>query len=241
MFHNLKAKAHLAFNEVAEHDIEWGELGLQSIDDEEPHEFTPMERYLVRGLAFLRRVINAPDYDVRYNLLDFKTYRETLSLYDGLMHQPGYESTRLTDWSSKSRAEVLERFDAADTDTGPKDAWLWAHETCSSSQLYNDPYNGHAFLRRCGYVIWDSTRWRQWRLLDTPWEDWEDCQLLQEDQNRHSNVDRFKMQESLDRRSKIWRMGGRGWWALSDESKVIWPEGRPLNRGLQMMSGRRVR
>jgi hypothetical protein len=29
---------------------------------------------------------------------------------------------------------------------------------------------------------------------------------------------------SLQRRSEIYRSGGRGWWSFEDESKVIWPK-----------------
>lgn len=52
-------------------------------------------------------------------------------------------------------------------DTGPEDAWRWAHLHYTSRYWYNDPE--HEDLRATGYVMWDSSRLLDWGILDKNW------------------------------------------------------------------------
>ncbi|KAG8410866.1 hypothetical protein J3459_012118 [Metarhizium acridum] len=71
--------------------------------------------------------------------------------------------------------------------------------------------------------------WDRWRLdsvgiLQEPWEDtMSSTDLLLEEQEAARQ--RAYMENSWEKREKIYRSGGTGWWSWGDESQVRWRDG----------------
>jgi len=210
---------------VAQHDIGWGELGIEWVDRWYDENNGWKEGYLTRGLGYLHQLVHAPTYEARYNLLSFSDM-EKLSLYDGLIQQPQSGERPFSEYSPVERDAILNHPCPADSDKGPRDAWLWAHQDSECHNLYNARYERHAYLRKCGYVMWDAVRWRDWGLLDT---EWDDCRVeVQERENLPQDITSFvEVQESWKVRSQIHARGGKGWWAPGDLSRVVWRSGKP--------------
>jgi len=81
-------------------------------------------------------------------------------------------------------------------------------------------------LREWGYVMWDRSSLDNCGVFEAEWEQ-PDAVPSTADEIRRDE----QRQASLDRRGKIYRMGGRGWWSFEDESKIVWPIGKsPLER-----------
>ena len=208
-----------AFNDVAEHDILWGELGVAWANDSMRPDNPWVERFLMRGLAFIRRLENASTFADRCTLLDWESPPEDLSLVHGLREQD--EGGLFRHYSLEAKHRILNPSCDGDTDAGPKDAWLWAHEDCL--RLYYHLYGGHRTLRRWGYVFWDSARWKQLRFLDTDYFAWRIKTLHEEKHQDRRGYPYKEMRASWQARSQIWCRGGRGYWSKGDESRVQWP------------------
>ncbi|KAK6599905.1 hypothetical protein H4I96_07231 [Botrytis cinerea] len=101
-----------------------------------------------------------------------------------------------------------------DEDKGPELVWRWAHQSCGSVDFVL--CDKHRFEREWGYVMWDYSRILELGVTESEWERTDDAE-----NNKGSRPSR----ESMDRREKIYRTGGRGWWSAEDESKVVWPDG----------------
>jgi hypothetical protein len=97
--------------------------------------------------------------------------------------------------------------------------WRVANKPCWLDGL---AYEGHAWLRRCGYVLWDHS--------DTPLSD-EELEQVIEEADRESLLDHFRRYDgkAKDRMKKSWRerreiyaRGGRGYWSEGDLSQIVW-------------------
>ena len=213
-----------AFNDVAEHDILWGKLRIPWADDCIYPHHPWKERFLVRGLTYIRRLDTASTYAERCTLLDWESPREDLSPSLGLSELHG--RTYFNKYSPEARDKILNQSCTNDIDAGAKDAWLWAHD--DGTRLYYNLFNGHRTLRQWGYVLWDSARLKQSGLLDRAWHDWSVKTQKEEDDHDERNNRYEEMVASWKAKSQIWRLGGRGWWSSENESFVQWPAGSNL-------------
>ena len=211
---------------MAEHDVEWGHLERDYLDEDWDVQYNYWkETYLSFGLAYLREVIEASAYDERCHLLMARKDGGYCSLHDALMEQG--DDNGLAELGShtveEERAYVPAQL-AVDSDKGPEEAWRWAYAENTNAYWYNRSEQG--FLRKRGYVMWDSARLAQWGLLD------HECdglphEIVSSEEARHRGR---QMRDSFEARRKIWSRGGRGWWSLGDESRIIWPPPGPPKR-----------
>lgn len=105
---------------------------------------------------------------------------------------------------------------------------MWAHKNPSLDALYNYQWADHRFLQQRGYVFWDKARWEKWRILDEEWQEDPPSEHDPESYDREQYDRQYKeMEVSFKVRHDICRRGGKGYWALDDESKVQWPNGSP--------------
>jgi hypothetical protein len=108
--------------------------------------------------------------------------------------------------------------------SGPFRWWRSAHENCWRRDVVYHADN--AWLRRCGYVLWDLPQTtpdlelrervlkaRQKALLDHFW--------------RNDGDLRRRAKQSRKERIAIYKLGGRGYWREGDLSQVVWTEGSP--------------
>ncbi|RFU35659.1 hypothetical protein B7463_g715, partial [Scytalidium lignicola] len=201
----------ITFNDIAEHDIEWGHFCVEYgyiIDSEF------MQHVLSRGLASLHQIILADTYEARHKLLHsgLPPYHEEF-LYEGLKaaNDPD-DRVFLCDYTQDDELAHIKSPFIQDSDTGPSDAWRWAHQnqTCKNF-VYS---NSQQPLRNSGYVMWDCVRLNKWNIFQKPWEAF---YVADEAAQRSA-----EMRVSFDQRSKIYVAGGRGWWSLEDQSQIIW-------------------
>lgn len=207
-----------AFDDVAEHDVEWGEFEVEYINDWEARLNYRKETYLCLGLAYLRKVINISTFDDRCHALKEREGYNHCSLFDALTAQD--DVNNLSDLSSFTKEDERVYIPAQltiDGDKGPEEAWRWAYACNTHEYWYN--MNEQGFLRERGYVMWDSTRLAQWDLLKHVWDELPHEPFIIDDHHRRQD----KMRDSFEARHKIWRRGGRGWWSPGDESRIIWP------------------
>ena len=204
----------LAFNDIAEHDIAWGEFSVEygnRIDSEF------IQHLLSLGLAHLHRIVLAETYEARYKLL-YSNYppHNSKFLYKGLKTANEHDDgVYLSDYTQDEELAHITSPFVQDSDTGPTDAWRWAHQDETCAHFLNS--DSQKLLREWGYVMWDRARLNKWDTFQMPWETPHTSASAGEETQRIA-----EMQASFDQRSKIYMAGGRGWWSLGDESKIIW-------------------
>jgi hypothetical protein len=205
----------VVFNEISEHDVFWGELRVNYSDISDPGDIEPI---LARGLSSIHSIALAYTYEDRYNLIypDYPQYSPDW-LFGALNAANDiHDGDWLEDYSDDQLARITASF-FPDSDTGPVEAWVWAHKEESGRQFINTPIRQP--LREWGYVMWDRARLHEWKVFQTPWGPPDDYPPTTEVLECHA-----ERETSLQRRSEIYRSGGRGWWSFEDESKVVWPK-----------------
>jgi hypothetical protein len=112
----------VAFNEISEHDVFWGELRVNISDISDPGDIEPI---LARGLSSIHSIVLANTYEERYNLLypDYPQYERDW-LFGALnaandIHGDDW----LEDYSDDELAQLTASF-YPDSDTGPMEAWV---------------------------------------------------------------------------------------------------------------------
>ncbi len=217
----------IAFNDLAEHDILWGELSVNAIDVIEygdDFDSPAIQHLLSRGLVCLRQIVDADSYEARHRLL-YRPYPDSNwdFLYEALMSEAhrSNDDLYLSDYTQEDEAK-LARDHAPfvhDPDNGPADAWRWAHQDETRCGFVYSTYQ--TALRARGYCMWDRARLDEWSVFQQPWEP-PDNPHRGDQQTSH----KAEMQMSWRRRSEIHLRGGEGWWSVADESKVVWPGGK---------------
>lgn len=211
------------FNDVAEHDVNWGELHIPWVDTFGSDEIWHKQGYLLKGLEFIFQLVTATTYDDRHSLLSNKGSGGSF-LSDALtppsaLHHDGIPLEEYND--EKERMFVSPQFDD-DLDSGPAEAWHWAHATCTKDRFYF--LKDHRRFRQRGYVMWDYTRLLGWNFFDLPIQALPPERLPTYSPERFEKETKRKMQaDSFTERDRIWVNGGRGWWAPGDESHIRWP------------------
>lgn len=121
----------------------------------------------------------------------------------------------------EERLFVRSPFDE-DHDSGPAEAWRWAHAACTKDHFYF--LKEHRGLRQRGYVMWDLIRLLGWDFFALPSQALASERLSSYYPNRLEWAAKRNLQgDSWTERLKIWEKGGRGWWAPGDESRIDWP------------------
>jgi hypothetical protein len=131
----------------------------------------------------------------------------------------------LSDYRRKDEAKLTRDHApfAHDPDSGPADAWRWAHQDeTRRSFVYSTQQTA---LRARGYCMWDRARLNQWSVFRQPWKPPNNPHIGDQQGKRKD-----EMHMSWRRRSEIYLRGGEGWWSANDESKVVWRDGNnPLD------------
>ncbi|MCJ1249618.1 hypothetical protein MMC30_006844 [Trapelia coarctata] len=104
----------LPFNEVAEHDIEWGELSIPFANDWDEPDNVWKEHYLSLGLAYLYRAITAANYEDRYQLISPNLGSDELFLFEGMKSQEEEDDVPLVEFSSDEKDKYFRRHLAVD-------------------------------------------------------------------------------------------------------------------------------
>ncbi|KAF2762333.1 hypothetical protein EJ05DRAFT_497187 [Pseudovirgaria hyperparasitica] len=224
--HDYFAQAvYPAFNDIAEHDIAWGEFRVE-YDDERDSPF--IQYVLSLGLEKLQRIMAAKSYETRYERLYSGVYPKTRFnfLCEALNHANRRDDGNyLSDFSPTIERTHINRPFVAEADTGPDDIWRWAHQDETWAHFVNQ--NNRETLREWGYVMWDRARLEECAIFHSSWEP----PYPNEEDSRACIQRRAEMEASWEARSKIYMMGGKGWWSLGDHSRIIWPETKASRKG----------
>ncbi|KAK2753764.1 hypothetical protein FQN55_000127 [Onygenales sp. PD_40] len=215
----------LAFHDITEHDIEWGELPVPFGD---VSEYEPRLNYILSmGLAFLRQVIAASTYEARHRLLADIHDSHYFFLPDAFQEwcnstRVHYHST-LYEYNEDMKRELIDHPVLTDPDGGPRQMWSYIHTFKYGREFIFCP--SHRRLRLGGYVMWDVVR-----LLVELGLGYLQVSQLENDVPDDPIIPKYsqaEIQYSYDRRAEIWLKGGSGWWSKDDESKIVWPTGNP--------------
>lgn len=136
------------------------------------------QAYLSLGLAYLHRLILAKTYDERYELVSSQSPTNedpSTRLCVAALGNGGYhDQTPPSELSMQEWRHWIPPQLADDMDSGPRDAYYWANFDCILDYWYN--INDYWYkikqrdgLRRWGYVMWDSARLTEWKILDRNW------------------------------------------------------------------------
>ena len=225
----LIEKITVPFNDVAEHDVNFGELSIAWVDTFGNKEEHYKNDYLLLGLDFVSQLSTARTYDDRHRLLT---------------SNQGYKGSRLSDamrpsWTLQDDGVPLEEYNDEeekhfvnapfhhDDDSGPAEAWRWAHAKSTKQRFYF--LKEHRLFRQRGYVMWDLKRLLGWNLFALPVQalaSERSLSGLERLEKQAEEMKQEKMQsDSWRERSRIWQEGGDGWWAPGDESHIRWPRG----------------
>ncbi|ROV96851.1 hypothetical protein VPNG_09275 [Cytospora leucostoma] len=210
------------FNEVARHDVVWGNYRV-GFDAKIEH--GTIQHLLSLGLEEILAIARLQDspYEERRQALgpdEERPYGNFLFLWLSLIDinidaRPGNDPGLYTTLYSAPPFHP-------DPDPGPELIWrLSCPQDGSSLGLYEQ----HDWIsRRWGYVFWDYARLQGLILTGDALtsETWEPrVNPVQIPEPPPSAEER---EASYQVRSSIYRRGGRGYWAEGDESRVQWPE-----------------
>lgn len=214
-----------AFNDIAEHDIAWGEFRVEYGDQRD----SVFIQYLLSlGLETLRRISMAETYEARYELL-YSGYHPKFRdyfLYEALNCANRVDDgVYLSDFTSIDEWTHIRPPFFDDPDTGPTDIWRWAHQDETWANFVNQ--DNRKTLREWGFVMWDHARLDESSIFQSRWEP-----LYPNDEESRADIQRrAEMEASWEARSRIYMIGGRGWWSFGDHSKIIRPNGKAPWKG----------
>lgn len=207
----------IAFNDVAKHDVEWGENRIEWGNRERNRSYTYINHLLSLGLGYLRRLASAKTYEERYEMLAVEHKENYFFLQNTLWESPdNYQDLPLDDLTEEEEAIYIRAPLIKGSDVGPAEAWRWAHRGKTTGSMYacQDGYE----LRQGGYVMFEFDRLCQWNTFR---------KLLPQDDKdatiEKRNRDYCEMRKSWEQRSKVWQKGGRGYWSEGDQSRLVWP------------------
>ena len=194
----------IVFNDIAEHDVMWGEMCVDYVDPTEPDYLEPI---MARGLVSITSILAAETYEEAYHLLYPDYPRSTDNLLYGALDLlwATDDGIALEDYTPGDESLTIPPPFFADPDAGPEEVWRWAHQDASRSQFINSP--GKSQLDHL-------------MIFDQPWE--EPLPEAPSNDNLRRTEQRLS---SIQRRGQICMGGGRGWWSFDDESRVVWPFG----------------
>lgn len=189
-----------------------------------PSTVTHIKSITSQGLEYLHKVATATDYDKRFDLLDPIFGADVCFLFAGLTTQDETDGLYkpFEDYTQEEWDCFVCKPCSVDDESGPMEAWIWAHAESTRARFYcrEEQYA----LRLRGYIMWDYSRICQWDcfrcLFSASMDDVED-EEDEEDEESDRRVEGYArvMEEEVE----IYRRGGRGRWSPDDESKIKWP------------------
>ena len=224
----LYKKLSVPYDEMAEHDVVWGERG-PDIDVAESSCSSRKEGHLSRGLEFLRKLSSAKSYEEINALFGHETCANYQFLDAGLVGEEDFSERDFSEQGNQVAQLLDTSVDSADNDSGPMEAWSWAE----GSDCYYESDRMH--LRDWGYCLWDKSRLIAWDVFREEW--YTDHLSRRERRKEETRQRKERISKSNKERSRIWNLGGEGWWAEGDESKIIWPapqKPKPDSRGCRL-------
>ena len=166
----------------------------------EEYNYPGLKCLLSHGLEFIQGFIHADSYEAQRELLSplLPNHRTCQMWYDAedltlWVHWPE-EEMFLSEYSPQDEWALNDIHSPffPDPNSGPADAWRWAHQ--------NETVRGFIFsprqvaLRSRGYCVWDRARLDKWTIFQGPW---------QPPQNPHRGPE----QKSLKAQLAIWCEG----------------------------------
>ncbi|KAL9122316.1 MAG: hypothetical protein Q9187_001125 [Circinaria calcarea] len=220
IYEYLVRKLSTAFNDVAEHDVVWGEFTVPFQDDYDPL-YNYRDHWLSLGLEYLHRLATASTYNERYELLNPEFKCDSDFLYPAYSEpaDDDYDEILIADLTEQDRDRILKPPFVKDPDVGPAEAWRWAYQGETTAYIYFQPDQRQ--LRKNGYVMFDYDRLCRWNLFS---ESYKPADRYNSEDAALTALRTDQMRKSWDERSKIWLRGGRGWWSENDQSKLVWDE-----------------
>lgn len=215
----------IAWDEAALHDVEWGERQV----DVGPWQYWVVYHYwkevtVSRGISFLHDVARASSLHERKALLGSPGQGDRMFLVEAVQTRY-FPNRQLLEqyYADPDSSEVTALAKLDDVDPGPRTAWRWGHGGIVPEY---DECDHHYGLRASGYCFWDLERLEKSGFLD------KDIGKLP-----HRTLDDFKTIDALyatehrreyrrtwEKRARIWRKGGSGWWGPGDESRIVWAD-----------------
>lgn len=193
------------------------------------------------GLEKLYQIARAETYDDRERLFcsGYRPLPTYFFLHDRLWYANEQQhDIFLNELTPEDELLYIRQPFFADVDSGPADAWRWAHYGENrQTWVYQE---NRRDLREWGYVMWDRSRLDAIGIFQEPWEDADDTgeSFLEKQEAQRQ---RAYLQKSQEQRELVLSRGGTGWWSWGDESKVIWWDGKAPNTSAQRLgTGRRM-
>ena len=218
------------FGDVAKHDVDWGEDCIPWVNMFGDKEMFYKKRCLLNGLEFVFQLSTARTYVDRHKLLSSSQGSEGSYLSNALKPSPLLQSqgATLEEYNDEEESLFVQPPFDEDNDSGPAEAWRWAHAASTENRFYF--LEDHRPLRQRGYVMWDLKRLLDWHLLEKPVEDLISRHVRDNYGRWERAAEEEEQMESWEERSRIWQEGGRGWWAPGDESQIQWPKDHEKSR-----------
>ena len=130
------------------------------------NEYDP-KSHLSLGLARLHRLVLAETRTERDQILYGQSPANEDVLLASLDSRSNLYETPLEDLTEEEQRVLIPPQVADDDDNGPVEAWWWVHAGVTPNLWYNNVMMQD--VRRWGYVMWDSTRLAEWKVLDRDW------------------------------------------------------------------------
>jgi len=217
----LSILTRIDFDDIAEHDIVWGEMCVDYSDHHNPYYLEPT---LARGISSICLIVAADGYAAKYDLFDseYPQWSDQF-LYEALnAANASDDGIELEDYTIDDEISNITAPFFRDVDPGPEYVWRSLHEMRSRAYFVNS--ESLISTRGWGYVVWDRSRLDGMGIFEDDWVEPE-AEPPSEDIIRR----REQRIASTQCRGEIYWAGGRGWWSFSDESKVAWPNRREPN------------
>ncbi|KAF9869875.1 hypothetical protein CkaCkLH20_12674 [Colletotrichum karsti] len=216
----LERKVAEAFDDVAAHDVDHGEMPIDW--EEDGTESSHIQSHLCRGLPFLVAVLRARTFGERESLLPMhpkpKRYYDSVpfEILRLMMPEKAFVDelnpvewwVPLSECSSSNIAKLSTPLDGERDalSSNPCQLWLQAHKEDEVYEIVVDKYFSKA-LWECAYLIWD---WEQTTDLERRCAAVSNMKLFFPRARLSWTIEEFRLSEM--QRTCIWLFGGHGYW-----------------------------
>ncbi|KAH6673485.1 hypothetical protein B0J14DRAFT_49773 [Halenospora varia] len=233
----LQTEIKPAYNDIKTHDIEFA--GISATRGRSP--LITTSQLLSRGLASIYEITQTLTYSSRYAAIfppsNPSRHFPNNNLLNVLSCRLDRPHTRHINPLELDITSSL----FPDEDCGPSEAWLRENENYDVRDNGLTLGGGSESMREWGYVFWTYSRLSSWNFF-TPAQipppqqlplsphslaDFQMQMMLLEQQSRRRCGYARRTDPGYSRKVLLFQAGGRGWWSKDDESRVLWPVGRP--------------